>query len=266
MNTASTKSKTLRVAVEGRNLEDLLPLLEQFPCTIVTEAPELVITHGGDGSLLGAERKYPGIPKCPIRDRKRNPKCPRHDEMTTLRHLFDGTLKVSHLTKLQVTTQAGESLTAINDIMLDRVNPTAAIRYRIWVNGELMRPRVVADSLLFSTPFGSTGYFLSITRGTFSTGLMFSNETDRTVPPVSLPCTTISSELPLEIMSTSLPAAASISFIAQSLSHSLMRSLSTFLNMLVPSANAARTASAGTRSGICSQFMSTAFEGLPQTV
>ena len=111
MNIASTQSKTLRVAVEGRNLEDLLPLLEQFPCTIVTEAPELVITHGGDGSLLGAERKYPGIPKCPIRDRKRNPKCPRHDEMTTLKHLFEGKLNVSHLTKLQVTTQAGESLT-----------------------------------------------------------------------------------------------------------------------------------------------------------
>ena len=180
MNTASTKSKTLRVAVEGRNLEDLLPLLEQFPCTIVTEAPELVITHGGDGSLLGAERKYPGIPKCPIRDRKRNPKCPRHDELTTLKHLFEGTLNVSHLTKLQVTTQAGESLTAINDIILDRVNPTAAIRYRIWVNGELIRPRVVADSLLFSTPFGSTGYFLSITRGTFSTGigLAFNNPMD----------------------------------------------------------------------------------------
>lgn len=180
MNTASTKSKTLRVAVEGRNLEDLLPLLEQFPCTIVTEAPELVITHGGDGSLLGAERKYPGIPKCPIRDRKRNPKCPKHDEMSTLRHLFEGTLNVSYLTKLQVTTQAGESLTGINDIMLDRVNPTAAIRYRIWVNGELIRPRVVADSLLLSTPFGSTGYFLSITRGTFSTGigLAFNNPMD----------------------------------------------------------------------------------------
>ena len=180
MNTASTKSKTLRVAVEGRNLEDLLPLLEQFPCTIVTEAPDLVITHGGDGSLLGAERKYPGIPKCPIRDRKRNPKCPRHDEITTLKHLFEGTLKVSHLTKLQVTTQAGESLTGINDIMLDRVDPTAAIRYRIWINGELIRPRVVADSLLLSTPFGSTGYFLSITRGTFSTGigLAFNNPMD----------------------------------------------------------------------------------------
>ena len=173
-------SHNLRVAIEGRNLEDLRPLLEGFPCTIVDENPELVITHGGDGSLLGAERKYPGIPKCPIRDRKRNPKCPRHDELATLHHLFDGTLKVSHLEKLQVTTQSGASLTGINDIMLDRVNPTSAIRYRIWVNDELIRPRVVADSLLFSTPFGSTGYFLSITRGTFSTGIgmAFNNPMD----------------------------------------------------------------------------------------
>ncbi|MFA6724146.1 MAG: hypothetical protein WCS95_05695, partial [Lentisphaeria bacterium] len=59
--------RKLRVLLYGRNLEDLRPLLQGFPLDIVQEDPELVITHGGDGSLLGAERLYPGIPKCPIR-------------------------------------------------------------------------------------------------------------------------------------------------------------------------------------------------------
>ena len=176
----NTENKRIRVAVEGRNLEDLLPLLASFPCDIVTDSPELVITHGGDGSLLGAELKYPGVPKCPIRDRKRNPKCPKHDEMTTLKHLFDGILSVSYLDKLQVVTESGKSLVGINDILLDRTDSTSAIRYRIWIDGELFRPRVVADSLLVSTSFGSTGYFLSMTRGTFTTGigLAFNNSMD----------------------------------------------------------------------------------------
>ena len=64
------QKKEIRVAVVGRNLDDLLPMLKMFPCKIVEEAPDLVISHGGDGALLGAERQFPGVPKCPLRDHR----------------------------------------------------------------------------------------------------------------------------------------------------------------------------------------------------
>ncbi|MBR0459153.1 MAG: NAD(+)/NADH kinase [Victivallales bacterium] len=174
------EKKEIHIAVTGRNLDDLRPLLRMFPCRIVTERPDLVITHGGDGSLLGAERDYPGIPKCPIRDDKQNPKCPRHAILNTLTQLFAGKLKATRLVKLEATLENGEKLSGINDITIGRRIASSAIRYRIWSNGELLVPQVVADSLIVATPFGSTGYFQSITRGNFQTGigLAFNNSMD----------------------------------------------------------------------------------------
>lgn len=170
----------LRVLVRGRNLEDLLPLLRRFDLELVDTDPDLVITHGGDGSLLGAERNYPGVPKCPIRDRRQNPKCPQHSELSTLEKLFSGQLQRSNLETLVAVTDSGEELRAINDLVLSRELLSSAIRYRIVVDGELFRPQVVSDSLVVATPFGSTGYFQSITRGNFRTGigLAFNNAMD----------------------------------------------------------------------------------------
>ena len=161
----------LRVAVTGRNLDDLLPMLRLFPADVVDDNPDLVISYGGDGSLLGAEQRFPGIPKCPLRDFRQNPKCPAHADLSILEKLFRGELDVTQLPKLTVEFEDGASLCGINDIVIARQQIASAIRYRIWLDGHLFRPQVVADSLVVATPFGSTGYFQSITRGTFLTGL-----------------------------------------------------------------------------------------------
>ena len=50
----------LKVRLVGRNCADLRPLLKRYPLELLPEAsretPQLVISSGGDGSLLGAER------------------------------------------------------------------------------------------------------------------------------------------------------------------------------------------------------------------
>lgn len=168
---SATASDKLKVAVTGRNLDDVLPMLRLFPVDIVEEHPDLVISYGGDGSLLGAEQRFPGVPKCPLRDFRQNPKCPAHSELSLLEKLFRGELDRSRLTKLAVEFADGSSLTGLNDIVIARQQIASAIRYRIWLDGTLFRGQVVADSLVVSTPFGSTGYFQSITRGTFHAGL-----------------------------------------------------------------------------------------------
>ncbi len=171
--------RPVRVAVSGRNLDDLMPLLKPFPVAIVEEKPDLVISHGGDGCLLGAERQFPGVPKCPIRDHRQNPKCPKHAETSTLQRLFDGQLKKTRLIKLKAAANK-QNLLGINDIVITKTQAQSAIRYRIWVNDELLCPQVVADSLVIATPFGSTGYFQSITRGHLlcGLGLAFNNAMD----------------------------------------------------------------------------------------
>lgn len=174
------QQKNIRVALVGRNVVDILPLLSQFPVQLVEADPDLVISHGGDGSLLGAERSYPGVPKFPIRDRRQNPKCPQHDEQAVLTRFFQGGLKKSQLLKLSAVTEAGEELRGINDIVLTRELATSAIRYRLWLDDVLYRGQIVADSLVIATPFGSTGYFQSITHGNLQTGigLAFNNSMD----------------------------------------------------------------------------------------
>ena len=65
MSNTLFNKKQYKVKLVGRNLEDLRPLLRMFPVEIVDSEPDLVISYGGDGSLLGAERDFPGVPKCP---------------------------------------------------------------------------------------------------------------------------------------------------------------------------------------------------------
>lgn len=174
----------LKIKLVGRNLDDLRPLLKPYPVRLLgdseTATPDLVISHGGDGSLLGAEREFPGIPKFPLRDRRNNPKCPQHDEAALLKKLFAGELPSSLLAKLIAITETGEELAGINDIVVSREVHLGAIRTRLYENGRILRSQVIADGVVFCTAFGSTGYFQSITRGNFQCGIgiAFSNSMD----------------------------------------------------------------------------------------
>lgn len=170
----------MRVALCGRNLDDLDPLLQDYPVRIVDDRPDLVIAYGGDGALLGAERSYPGIPKCPIRDSRTNRKCPRHGEDTILRWLFDNKLGTSRLTKVQAVMNGRACAVGLNDVVVNRLILSSALRYRIWLNDDLYARQIVGDGLVVSTPFGSTGYYRSITHSLFrlGLGLAFNNSTE----------------------------------------------------------------------------------------
>ncbi len=173
--------KTLRVAICGRNLGALRRLLANLPVSVVTSRPEIVISYGGDGALLGAERDFPGIPKLPLRDSGRNPQCPAHGEKKFLDLLVRGKLTPAPLLKLEAVC-GEQTLTAVNDIVLHNRVTTSAIRYRIWLDDELYANRIVGDGLVAATPFGSTGYYRSITHSLFKLGigLAFNNSTEPT--------------------------------------------------------------------------------------
>jgi NAD+ kinase len=170
----------LRVAVVGRHLDELLELLARFPLEVTDVSPDVVISHGGDGSLLGAERQFPGIPKCPIRDRRMNPKCPEHSEELILERLVAGSLGLTELAKLEAVTPSGTRVRGINDLVISKENIASAVRFRIWFDHELYQGQIVGDGLVAATPFGSTGYYQSITHGSFRVGigLAFNNSMD----------------------------------------------------------------------------------------
>ncbi|MDX9979654.1 MAG: hypothetical protein RBU25_06335 [Lentisphaeria bacterium] len=178
---AATPEKPIRAVLCGRHLDDLRNLLRDFPIVEVDQQPDVVIAHGGDGSLLGAERDWPGIPKCPLRDRRMNPKCPAHPDERVLNLLVRGELKESRVGKLVARMADGRQLVALNDLSMSKGIVTSSVRYRLWLDDELYKGQIVGDGLVVATPFGSTGYFRNITQSLFRVGigLAFNNCSDQ---------------------------------------------------------------------------------------
>ena len=174
------KKQLQKIVLRGRNLEDILPFIQKNALTIVEEDPDLVITHGGDGALLGAEREFPGIPKFPIRDERTAPLCEEHrgyDNMIKL--LLGGKLKKTELIKIEGKAK-GKSLFAVNDVFVHNSDPVSAIRYKVWIDGRQYGEEIVGDGVGVATVHGSTAYYRSITHSIFKTGigLAFSNSTE----------------------------------------------------------------------------------------
>jgi NAD+ kinase len=161
----------IRAAICGRNLADLRQLLQSLPIEIVEQSPELVICYGGDGSLLGAERDFPGIPKCPVRDSRANAKCPEHAEERVLEQLVAGQLRPSRLAKIEAVCGERRRVVGLNDVVISKKVISSAVRCRVWLDDELLAQQTVGDGLVVATPFGSTGYYRSITHSLFRLGL-----------------------------------------------------------------------------------------------
>jgi NAD+ kinase len=172
----------MKLLLYGKNATNIEPLARSLGFTIVNSNPDTVISYGGDGTLLASERLYPGIPKLPIRDSLVCKKCPDHGEKVLLEKLLEGKLKLKEYKKLE-TTILYQTFLALNDFVIRNAAPMHAIRFQTTATNKLL----IGDGIVLSTPFGSTGYFKSITGETFKKGwgLAFNNITEK-VPPVFL--------------------------------------------------------------------------------
>ena len=141
----------------------------------------MVVIHGGDGTLLGAERQYPGVPKFPIRDERTASLCPEHQYEKQIDQFLKGELEDTTLTKLKAQLN-GHELIGMNDIFLHNDDRSSALRYRVLIDDVVYAEDVVADGVGVSTIHGSTAYYRSITHSTFRVGigLAFSNTTEVT--------------------------------------------------------------------------------------
>lgn len=168
------------MVVDGEYRHNLTPILESLGFEIVNRKPDVIITYGGDGTLLGAERDYPGIPKLPIRVGD-----PDHAETQArfhrqLQRLKNGKCTETRYYKIQATVR-GENLLALNDITIRQKHQPSSLRYRIWVNDFPCPHEIVGDGIVVATVFGSTAYYRSITDSAFHTGigLAFNNSTEQ---------------------------------------------------------------------------------------
>jgi len=175
----------MKVILQGKNSKNIEGLLKSLGFEIVTSKPEVIISFGGDGTLLSSERNYPGIPKLPIRNSQFCHKCSDHEDKKLLQNLLAGKLKLKTYQKLQ-TNLYGKDLLALNDFVVRNEEAIHAIRFKISIN-DIPAGFFIGDGVVIATSFGSTGYFKSIIKESFPAdfsgfGLAFNNTTEKTTP------------------------------------------------------------------------------------
>lgn len=175
----------IKVSLFGKNSDSIRHFIPQYGLDLVDDKPDVIITYGGDGTLLSAERKFPGIPKLPIRDSKVCKKCPSHSTEALLEALGQRRLTFQDFPKLEARF-GHEDISAVNDIVIRNSTPMHALRFRILKNGLPITPdAIIGDGVVATTPFGSTGYYQSITRTTIANGFAIAfNNTTREIGPI----------------------------------------------------------------------------------
>jgi NAD+ kinase len=185
----------------GREADKIRPLIErESSLRLVERDPEVVVSFGGDGTLLAAERTWPGVPKVPLRNSRRGIRCIDDPPEQVIRGLAKGTLVPRTYVKLhcQVAFASGsrapQQLLAINEFSVHMGRVNSSVRFRMWFDGRPYEAgrdgEIIGDGFIVCTPFGSTAYFNQITRGEFRQGIgvafMYTNEhTNHLIVPES---------------------------------------------------------------------------------
>jgi len=180
----------------------------------------IIITLGGDGSILHAARNYADPTILPVvagRSEGNRSRLDSDELVATLDALEAGELTLGRTSYEQIAAyRDGEQLrgdfTALNEISLHHRSPVlgAIFAVRIREGDEIQEfERVIGDGALVATPFGATGYYRSITGGTFSDGLgvAFNNIHKPQGMPVYKVCS-VDAVVELELLKTSRASGA----------------------------------------------------------
>lgn len=169
-----------RVAIVGKNAPAIRPMVEEAGFVVVEQEPEMVVSYGGDGTLMVAEHVYPGVPKAILKDSLICKMCSVLPNDEVLRRVAQGQYTTTELIKLEVRV-GQEMLCALNDITVHNDNPRHALRYSVAINGKSVGTTIIGDGVVVATPLGSTAYYRSITDSFFELGIgiAFNNSTEQ---------------------------------------------------------------------------------------
>ena len=149
--------------------------LKRFGYRVVDKRPDLVVSIGGDGTYLHAERVFPNVPKLLIRDSNLCLKCNDESLRVLLNACAAGTFKRRGFLKLEGVIEKGHARTgprvAANDVVVRNREQTQAIRFAVKVDGKDLDGTMIGDGIVIATPFGSEAYYKTITGMGFQKGL-----------------------------------------------------------------------------------------------
>ncbi|MBI2448085.1 hypothetical protein HYV44_00790 [Candidatus Microgenomates bacterium] len=164
--------------------QELKTLLKEQGFLIVSKNPDFIITLGGDGTFLFAERKYPGVPKLILKNSKICRLCRGDVDTRSIQKIKKGDFDICPIDKIKLCFKKNIFF-AVNDVTVRNINQREALRFVLQYADRKIE--VIGDGMVFATAQGSTGYFESITRINFAEGLgaAFNNSTKKIEPIIA---------------------------------------------------------------------------------
>jgi len=133
------------------------------------KTPEFVLTYGGDGTILDAERKYPGVPKVPVKRSHVYSRC-RVYSANEVREVLDkiraGSYKIKEETKVEADFN-GKRVVGLNEVQIRNKYPNKALRFSINESKE----EFIGDGVVVATPYGSSAYYKALGYKPFKSGI-----------------------------------------------------------------------------------------------
>lgn len=169
-----------KIILFGKEQNKILKLVSDHGFEVVDKNPDFVVSFGGDGTVMRSEAKYPGIPKIILKNSRVCKLCSPLENDEVLNRIKLEKYEIENYWKLESSSVHGKKLLAVNDITIHNTDPRHAIRYKLSVNNKTIHHEIIGDGIVISTPFGSTGYYRSITDSFFEIGigLAFNNSTE----------------------------------------------------------------------------------------
>lgn len=173
-------NKIMDLLIFGNDIKEIEELAKKVGFNVVANNPDIIASFGGDGTFMLAEKLYPSIPKFCLRKSRVCKKCSEFSNEEVLQKVFDKKYEVNEEIKVEATSK-GSSVVGLNEIIVHNKDPRRAIRYEIFINGKKYGDEIIGDGVAISTPYGSTGYYRSITDSFFEVGLgiAFNNSTEQ---------------------------------------------------------------------------------------
>ncbi|MBI2415160.1 MAG: NAD(+)/NADH kinase [Candidatus Kerfeldbacteria bacterium] len=162
----------MNVRIAGLQQRELTQYIRKhFPTIkIVRSKPDFVLCYGGDGTLLYAERLYPGIPKVMIRNSRVCTNCARLSKEVILELLSKGQYALSEQPLLEAKIK-NHVVYGLNDVIVAHAAVNTSLRYNVLLDQQHYGGEYLGDGVIVATALGSTGYYQSVTHSTFQDGL-----------------------------------------------------------------------------------------------